>query len=403
VTDQNTGAGLPGVNVLVKGTTTGTITDIDGNYSIEVPDEDETLVFSSIGYTTMEVAVAGRTTVNVSLEEDIQSLEEVVVVGYGTRKKINLTGAVSVADKEALDNRPVGNVQQALQGVVSNLVIQPNAAGGEPGSDMDMSIRGLASFEGSSAPFVLVDGIPMNINDVDPNDIESISVLKDAASTSIYGARAAYGVILITTKRGSGRAKINYSTNYGWSTPTVWPELAGGTAWAHALNDARTNAGGTPFYPEEAINRLKQNLANPGSAPGMLPTPDGLNWDILNTGSRGVANDNIQDLILRDNAPRFKHSLAVSGGTDKINYYVAGTYYSEKGLLTFGDESYNRLTLDAKVGAQATDWMQVNFLAKYKQEDENFPWNQNFGRAWYINWIGKLKPGTPAKYAGTDI
>lgn len=402
ITDE-TGVGLPGVNVLAKGTTTGAITDIDGNYRISVSDENATLIFSYIGYLSREVPVNGRSTINVVLEEDIQSLEEVVVVGYGTKKKINLTGAVSVAGKEDLENRPVGNVQQALQGVVSNLVIQPNAAGGEPGSDMSMSIRGLSTFEGSNAPFVLVDGIPMNINDIDPNDIESISVLKDAASTSIYGARAAYGVILITTKEGSQGSRISYSTNYAWSTPTVWPDLARGTDWAHALNDARTNSGGTPFYPEEALNRLRQNLENPGSAPGMLPRPDGLDWDILNTGSRGVANDNIQDLILRDNAPRYKHSLALSGGNETINYYVAGTYYSEQGLLTFGDESYNRLTLDAKVGAKATEWLDINFRAKYKQEDENFPWNQNFGRAWYMNWIGKLKPGTPAKYDGTDI
>ena len=397
------GGSLPGVNVLVKGTTTGAITDIDGNYRITVSEGNDVLIFSYIGYLSQEVPLNGRTTVNISMEEDVQSLDEVVVVGYGTKKKINLTGAVSVAGKEDLENRPVGNVQQALQGVVSNLVIQPNAAGGEPGSDMSMSIRGLSTFEGSNAPFVLVDGIPMNINDIDPNDIESVSVLKDAASTSIYGARAAYGVILITTKEGSQGSRINYSTNYGWSMPTVWPDLAGGTDWAHALNDARTNAGGTPFYPEEALERLRQNLENPGSAPGMLPRPDGLNWDIMNTGSRGVANDNIQDLILRNNAPRYKHSLSISGGNENINYYVAGTYYNEQGLLTFGDESYDRLTLDAKVGAKATEWLDINFRAKYKQEDENFPWNQNFGRAWYINWIGKLKPGTPAKYDGTDI
>jgi TonB-linked SusC/RagA family outer membrane protein len=402
ISDEDGGA-LPGVNVLVKGTTTGAITDIDGNYRISVPDQDATLIFSYIGYLSQEVPLNGRTTVNISLAEDVQSLEEVVVVGYGTKKKINLTGAVSVAGKEDLENRPVANVQQALQGVVSNLVIQPNAAGGEPGSDMNMSIRGLSTFEGSNAPFVLVDGIPMSINDIDPNDIESISVLKDVASTSIYGARAAYGVILITTKEGSKGSRISYSTNYAWSTPTVWPDLAGGTDWAHALNDARTNSGGTPFYPEEALDRLRQNLENPGSAPGMLPRPDGLDWDILNTGSRGVANDNIQDLILRDNAPRYKHSLAISGGNDRINYYVGGTYYNEQGLLTFGDESYDRLTLDAKVGAKATEWLDINFRAKYKQEDENFPWNQNFGRAWYMNWIGKLKPGTPAKYDGTDI
>ncbi len=397
------GEGLPGVNVVEMGTTNGTVTDIEGQYSLNVS-EGSTLVFSSVGYITEEIAIADQSVIDVSLLEDVSQLEEIVVVGYGTRKKVNLTGAVSVAGSEDLENRPVANVQQALQGVVSGLVIQPTTAGGEPGGDMGMSIRGLTSFEGNSDPFVLVDGIPMNINDIDPNDIESISVLKDAASASIYGARAAYGVILITTKRGAkGTSKVSYSTNYGWSTPTVWPELAGGMDWAYALNDAITNAGGSPFYPQEALDRLAQNLQNPGSAAPMLPTTDGTNWDIFNTGTKGVANDGITDLLLRDFAPRLKHNLGVSGGNENINYYVSGGYYSEKGLLTFGDESYRRLNIDAKVGAKVTSWMDIDFLVKYKDEKEDFPWNQFYGRAWYMNWVGKLKPGTPAKYPGTDV
>ena len=269
VKDDN-GDPLPGASVTVAGTTIGTVTDIDGKYTLEV-DENATVIFSFIGFEPQEVAVGNQSEINITLEANVSSLNEVVVVGYGTKKKINLTGAVSTARGEDMANRPVTNVQQAMQGLVSNLVIQPNTAGGEPGADMAMTIRGLASFEGNTAPFVLVDGVPMGINDIDPNDIESVSVLKDAASTSIYGARAAYGVILITTKKGSKGSRISYSSNVGLSTPTIWPELQGGTAWAHALNDANTNFGASPFYPEEAIQRLEQNLANPGSAPGMLP------------------------------------------------------------------------------------------------------------------------------------
>ncbi|EON79083.1 TonB-dependent receptor [Lunatimonas lonarensis] len=401
VSDEN-GEALPGATVTVVGSSIGAVTDIEGMYAITVPD-NATLVFSFIGFQSQQVPVGNRSTINVVLKAELSGLDEVVVIGYGTQKKINLTGAVSTARGEDMANRPVTNVQQALQGLVSNLVITPNLAGGEPGADMAMTIRGLASFEGSTAPFVLVDGVPMNINDIDPNDIESVSVLKDVASTSIYGARAAYGVILITTKRGTTGSRISYSNNIGFSSPTIWPRLQGGMDWAHALNDANRNFGGTPPYPEEALQRLQQNLLNPGSAPGMLPMPGANDWNILNTGTFGVANDGISDLIMRDRSMRTKHNIAISGGSETVNYYLSTGYYTEDGLLRFGDESFSRLNVDAKVAAKVTPWMNIEFFTKYKSENEDFPWNGDFGRAWYMNWIGKIKFGTPAKYPDSDI
>ena len=272
VTDTD-GETLVGVSITIQGTTIGTISDEDGNYSLSNVPENATLIFSYVGMIEEAITIGNQTIISVMMEAELLGLDEVIVVGYGTQKIVNLTGAVSVAPEELLEARPVGNVQQALQGLVPNLIIAPTAAGGEPGADMAMSIRGLASFEGSSQPYVLVDGIPMGINDIDPNDIQSISVLKDAASTAIYGARAAYGVILITTKQGKTGANFSYSMNYGGSSPTIWPEIENGNLdWAHALNDARINSGGTPFYPQEALDRLAQNYANPGSAAPMLPT-----------------------------------------------------------------------------------------------------------------------------------
>ncbi|MCD6332397.1 MAG: TonB-dependent receptor, partial [Bacteroidales bacterium] len=364
---------------------------------------DATLVFSFVGYRSQEIPVAGKSVINVTMTEETIGLKEVVAVGYGTQKRVNLTGAVSTTDKEVLENRPLANVQQALQGLVPNLNIAPTVAGGEPGSDMSMNIRGLTSFEGSNNPYVLVDGIPMGINDIDPNDIESISVLKDAASSAIYGARAAYGVILITTKKGQKGARISYGMNYGASSPTIWPEIVQGIEWAYALNEAKINAGGSPYYDDDALNRLAQNLVEPGSAPAMLPTADSLDWDIMNTGTKGVANDNLTSLIVNRYAPMVKHNLSISGGNEKINYYVSGAYFYEKGLLKFGNEAFNRYNVDAKISAQATSWMKFSFLSKFRRGHENFPWNQFYGRAWIMNWIGKLKPGTPAKYPGTDI
>ncbi|HSH18841.1 MAG TPA: TonB-dependent receptor plug domain-containing protein, partial [Draconibacterium sp.] len=307
---NDSGEPLPGVTVVIKGTTSGAVTDVDGNYSIINVPGDATLIFSFVGMLTREIEVGSQSTINVEMTADAIGIEEVVAIGYGTKKKINLTGSVSVANKEQIESRPVGNVQQALQGLVPGLNISPTNAGGEPGADMGMSIRGLTSFEGSSAPYVLVDGVPMGINDINPNDIESISVLKDAASTSIYGARAAYGVILITTKKGQTGANVSYSFNYGVSSPTIWAPSAKGPDWAYALNDAAKNAGGTAPYPEEAIGRLLQNLEKPGSAPGMLPNASGTDWDIMNTGTKGVANDDIYGLLLRNSAPKVNHNLS---------------------------------------------------------------------------------------------
>jgi TonB-linked SusC/RagA family outer membrane protein len=401
---NESGEALIGASIAVKGTNIGTISGMDGEFRLDGVPSDGVLSVSYVGMLSQEIPIGGQSEFNVVLKADLLGVEEVIVVGYGTKKKVNLTGAVSVADKELMESRPVANVQQALQGIVPNLIIAPTVAGGEPGADMAMNIRGLASFEGSSDPYVLVDGIPMEINDIDPDDVESISVLKDAASTSIYGARAAYGVILITTKKGQMGSRVSYSMNTGWSSPTIWPKIVEGNLdWAYALNDAITNAGGSAYYNEDALARLAQNLENPGSAASMLPTADGLNWDIMNTGTKGVANDGLTDLIVRRWAPRTKHNLSASGGNQTVNYYVSAGYYDEVGLLKFGNEEFDRYNLDAKINAKVTKWLQMSFLTKYNRGHEDFPWNQFYGRSWIMNWIGKLKPGTPAKYPGTDV
>jgi len=241
------------------------------------------------------------------------------------------------------------------------------------------------------------------MNDVDPNDIESVSVLKDAASTSIYGARAAYGVILITTKRGKKGVKVSYATNVAWSAPTLWPEMADGMSTALAHNDAAINSGKAPWYDEDALERLRQNLENPGSAPGMIPTPDGQSWDIENTGMKGTANEDWRSLIFNDWAPQQKHNLSISGGNERVNYYLSGGYFTEEGLLKQLTDDYTRYNLDAKINANATSWMDLSFLVKYKHGKEEYPWKQGFGRSYLINWLNKIKPGTPSKYPGTDI
>ncbi|MEO5603809.1 MAG: carboxypeptidase-like regulatory domain-containing protein, partial [Cyclobacteriaceae bacterium] len=198
---EEAGNRLPGVNVVEKGTTNGTTTDASGKFTLNVRDESSVLVFSFIGYATQEVSVGNRTDFTINLQADVTALQEVVVVGYGTQEKVNLTGAVGVASGEALQNRPIANVGEGLQGLVPNLNV--NIRNGDPTSPIEFNIRVYESINGGQ-PLVLVDNVPMDLNRINPNDIASISVLKDASASAVYGARAAFGVILVTTKKGKG-------------------------------------------------------------------------------------------------------------------------------------------------------------------------------------------------------
>lgn len=203
VTASDGGSGLPGVNVLLKGTSVGTTTDSDGRFSIAVPGDNAILIFSFIGYTSQEVPVQGRTTIDVTLEADVRELSEVVVVGYGTQKRSDITGSVASVPKERLSNLPVTNVMHAIQGTTAGVMVNQNSS--VPGSSGTWQIRGVNSINANTSPFIVLDGVPFfgQTNDINPNDIESIEVLKDASAVAIYGTRGSNGVILITTKRGA--------------------------------------------------------------------------------------------------------------------------------------------------------------------------------------------------------
>src|SRR5690554_648756 len=212
VTSSADGLGLPGANILVKGTFTGTVTDINGQYTLNVPNETDTLVFSSIGYITQEVAVSGRAAIDVVLEEDVESLDEVVVVGYGTQSARQVSSAVSKVDIDELSDLPVAQFSQKLQGKLAG--VQVSQTTGTPGGGMDIRIRGAASITAGTSPLYVVDGNPITggISNINPNEIESISVLKDAAATALYGSRAANGVVLIETKKArAGETIIDYN------------------------------------------------------------------------------------------------------------------------------------------------------------------------------------------------
>ena len=301
VTDLAEDGGLPGVNVLLKGSTVGTVTDIDGNYQITVPDDAETLVFSSVGYESTEEPIGNRTVIDVALAPDIQSLSEVVVIGYGTQERKDITGAVTSVDAEQISRQPIANVQQALQGQTPG--VQVTQQGGQPGGGVDVKIRGVGSINSANSPLYVVDGVIINGNleNISPSDIESVDVLKDASASAIYGARAANGVVLITTKRGKqGPAQFSFDAYYG--TQSAWRTLdvLNSSQYQDVTNEAYRNAGLDliPALDSGALTR----------------TTD---W---------------QDAVLQ-NAPIQNYSLGVRGGGENTRYYVSASYFDQEGII----------------------------------------------------------------------
>lgn len=407
VTDAN-GQPIPGVTVLEKGTSNGVQTDFDGAYSISTLNQNVTLVFSYIGFKTKEVSLNNQNTVNVSLEEDVSELDEVVVVGYGTQKKVNLTAAVSQVGVEVFENRPTANAYRSLQGTVPGLVISNSTSGGEPGAASNINIRGLITSGGTgtigdSSPLVLIDGIEMDLNDIDPEDIESVSVLKDAAAASIYGSRAAGGAILVITKSGKnsdGKIKVNYSNNFSFSKPTTWPKSASAIDFAYTVNDARINNGQTPWHDETDLANIRANMANPGSAPTIVANAAGTNWDYGVIGIQGTAATDWESIVFNDWAERRKHNLSLSGGNEQTNYYISAGAYDEGGLLAVGNESFQRYNLDAKIATKANKWLTLELITKFRKSYTDFPIETNTNTlAWVktriFDLISKLKPTLP--------
>jgi len=333
---------LQGVTVAVKGTATATVTDDNGSYEINVPNEQATLVFSYVGYLTAERLVNNQQRIDVVLEEGVKALDEVVVVGYGTQKKVNLTGAVSAIKAEDLQGRPITATSSGLQGLLPGVTIRSYT--GLPGQNgSSIRIRGIGTL-GDSNPLIVIDGIPGGSMDIlNPDDIESISVLKDAASSSIYGVRGANGVILVTTKKGRANAKpnISYSNYFGFQTPTALPKFLGSPDYMTLLNESQLNVGRTPTYTDSQINIAR--------------TSADLNY---------YANTNWLEEIYKDRAGQQNHNLSINGGGNNLSYYLSYGYLKQDGLVTgdnFGANRNNvrlrlttklidRLDLDANVG-----------------------------------------------------
>lgn len=335
VTDLSSGETLPGVNILVKGTTVGTVTDVDGNYRLTADADAETLVFSSVGYTSEEVSINNRSTINLELAPDIQSLSEIVVVGYGEQKKENLTGAVSTIDAQEINKRPLLSADQALQGIAPGVTVTPSA---EPGSGATIRIRGLGTL-GNNDPLVIIDGVPGSFDMVDPNNIQSISVLKDAASAAIYGSRAAGGVIIVTTKRGSvGGVKVSYAGYVGIQQPIDLPDYLGAEGYLQYYNEALENETGTP-----------QNFVAPN------PNND---------------TDWLDEILVR-NPLQQQHALTVSGGNETIKSNVTLTHQNQDGLIA--NSRFKRYSLRANNDIVASDRISFVFDINAKRDIDTAP------------------------------
>lgn len=340
---NQTGMPVIGANIMIKGTSQGTITDIDGNFQLEV-DENSVLHISYIGYSDQELTVGKSTKINVTLKEDTKTLDEVVVVGYGTQKKVNLTGVVETVDKDALQGRSMPNLSQALQGNVSGANFSVGNSGFEPGADMSFQIRG----QGNA--YVLVDGVESDLSKVNPNDIESISVLKDAAAASIYGARASYGVVLITTKSGKKGTKpvVTFNANVAYATNTRMPSKVDSYTWARALNEAGNNAGGTVFS-DEVIDRIIAYQNDP-TLPETLP--DGASWATTN---KANGNNDWYDIIFGGTVNN-QESVSVRGGGEKASYYLSAGHTYNGSTIKYGEDNYRRYNTIAKIDVKLTDW-----------------------------------------------
>ncbi len=319
VTDEK-GEALPGVNILVKGTQQGQISDINGEFSMDVPDKNSVLLFSFVGYLSQEVPVGDRNIIDVRLKEDERALEEVVVVGYGTQKKTDLTGSVASVDGDDIVKSAATNVTNSLAGRLPGITaVNGN---GKPGSGSQITIRGISTF-GDNSALIVVDGIVRSFDQIDPNEIESVSILKDASATAVYGSRAANGVVVVTTKRGkTGKPTISYNGFAGIQNPTTYPKLMNGYEYATTKNVARQNMGLNPAFSDDEISRIQQ---------GLIPET---NW---------------YDLTLKKAAFQTQQNVSVNGGTDAIKYFVSTGFLNQNGL--YDNLNYKRYSIRSNVDA----------------------------------------------------
>lgn len=395
---DNIGEPVIGANVVVKGTTTGVITSIDGSFAIDAV-KGSTIVVSFIGYLSQEVKVTGNF-LNITLENNTELLDEVVVVGYGVQKKANLTGAIATVGAKELEDRPVTNAAAALQGKVANLNIS-NGDGG-PGKKASFNIRGYAGLDATYSPLVIIDGVTGYFDDLNPNDIETLTVLKDAAASAIYGAQAAYGVILVTTKSGKKNEKtvINYNNNFSFNSPTVLPKTAGSLEFSRLFREADINGGGSGIIDLETMERIEKYYYDPTSIPNNVPQRDNPDrWADWGDG-RSNANEDWQKAMFKNNQLNQQHNISIRGGSDKTTYVMSLGYLKDEGKLRYYDDHYQRYNALAKITTDVTKWLTVGLNVRYSHEKSVSPaYGMNPGGSVndMIGWTQVVWPTIPVR------
>lgn len=361
ITDE-AGEPLIGVSVMLDKSRTGCMTDIDGNFSLQIPEGEATLKIVYVGYQSQQIKVApGQNALKIVMKEDAQTLEETVVIGYGTQKKVNLTGAVASVDGKSFEDRPAATISNMLQGSVAGLNVTTTS--GLPGSSPKLNIRGQASINGG-APLVLIDGSIGEIDNVNPNDVQSISVIKDASAAAVYGARAAFGVILVTTKNGQendGKATVRYNGRFGWQEPTTSKDYETTGYWSvYLVNKFYTSAQGKQYitYDEndmqELLARVNDKTENPDRPWVVEQTINGRRqW-------KYYANTDWYNTIYRDKYFSQQHNLSLSGGIKKIRYYLSGGLNVNDGIIKINGDTFKKYNLRAKVDFPINKWINVS-------------------------------------------
>lgn len=422
VTSAEEGIALPGVSVVVKGTANGVSADAEGAYSIQAA-PGSVLVFSFIGMLPQERVVGEANTINVALAPDTKTLSEVVVVGYGTQKRANLTGAVATVDTKVLESRPVTDVARGLQGTTPGLTI--TTPSGAIGQNPNIRLRGMTgtlSNSNGAQPLILVDNVEIpSLQMVNPEDIESISVLKDAASASIYGARGAFGVILITTKSGKRgtRTKVSYSNNFSWSTPTTTPEIAPAAEGAEMAFKAlqRTNPSTNVFgivgmyIDEESIKKMREWEAQYGGQDLGNEMVLGRDFEIRGGRLFFFRPWNPGEMFMREWTPQQKQDISISGGSENTNYYLGLGYLGQEGVLKVNPDEFNRYNLNVGVNTSVTDWFDARAKVLYSKSEFTRPFyfsSETYDPWYYLyRWPAVYPYGTyeghPFRSAITEV
>jgi TonB-linked SusC/RagA family outer membrane protein len=369
----------------------GTVTDIDGKFTLNNVPENAVLQVSFIGYETQNIPVRSRTTFNITLKEDSKLLDEVVVVGFGTQKKVNLTGAVASVSGDAFENRPVTNIGQALQGVMPNLNI--TMSDGKPNTTPNFNIRGTTSIDYNSTdsrweikngePLILVDGVEMTsslVNQINPNDIEGMSVIKDASASAIYGTKASRGVVLITTKSGkfNQKGKISYSYDLSFDRPSALPDIMNAyEIQRFVMQNSEWTLGTVSDLDKRKLEAIEKYMADPTN-------PD--NRYMMNGSSIvWVGNMNPYELVVRDWTPTQKHNLSVSGGSDRVAYHLSLGYLTEEGMYKIGKDTYDRYNVTARFNAKVTDWFNLETKINYNRHSYDEPYVPSYkGSIWSV-------------------